>query len=95
MNLGLSQGPLVRTTLLLFLYVLNSPLMMFLRLMFSNQKESNPKVVDFFQYFGAHFEVWNLRTQFQNQFYSFTLYSPLLLQSLLLALQHDQTRSHG
>ena len=76
-NLGLNLGPLVPTLFVLFLYVLKSPLLVFLNLIFSHQKESNPKVVDSFQYFRAHFEVWNFCSKFQNQFYGFPLY-PLI-----------------
>ena len=95
-NLGLNRSPLVRTLFVVFIYMLKSPLVVFLCLTFFHQQESNPKVVDLFQYFCTRFEVRNFRSKFQNRFYSFRFYSlPLRLQPLFLVLQHDQMRSHG
>ena len=48
---GLNPGPLVRTIFVILLYMLNILLLVFLRLAFLHQQESNPKVVELFQYF--------------------------------------------
>ena len=99
MDLGLNRGPLVHIISVLFLYVLDIPLLVFLRLIFLHQQESNPKVVDSFQYFCARIEVWNFPSKFQNQFYSFLYYSlicrPQRLQPLLFVLKYDPPCSHG
>ena len=47
-NVVLNLGPMVRTTFVLLLYVLEIPLLVFLRLMFSHQQELNPNVVKSF-----------------------------------------------
>ena len=70
-NLGLNTGPLVSAIFVLILYVLKSPLLVFLPLTFLHQQELNPKMVNSFQYFHARFEVWNLRSKFQNRFIFF------------------------
>ena len=57
-SLGLNRGLLVRSLVIFFLYLLKSPLLVFLRLTFLHQQESDPKVVDSFQYFRACFEVF-------------------------------------
>ena len=74
-NLGLNRGPLVRTLFVLFIYVLESPFLMFLCLMFSHQQELNPKVVKSFQYIRACFEVWNFFPNFKSFFKFLFLYS--------------------
>ena len=109
-NLGLYRGPIVRTLFVIFIYVLESLLLVFLCLKFPHQQDSNPKVaetilhqqvlnpkvVDSIKYFCAHFEVWNYCAQFKNKFDCFPLHSiPLLLQPLFLDLQHAQTCYHG
>ena len=70
-NLGLNWGPLVHNIFVIFLYVLKSPLLVLLRLTFSHQHKSNPKVVDLLQYCCARFEVYNFHFKFKNQYYSF------------------------
>ena len=57
-NLGLNWGPLVRT---LFVYLLKSPLLLFLRLIFLHQQESNPKVVDLIQFFALVLKFGNFK----------------------------------
>ena len=87
-NLGLNQGPLVRSLFVIFISVLNRPSLLFLRMTFLHQRELNQKVVNSFQYFCAQIEVWNFAIKFHNQFYSFLHYSlifrPQRIQTLPL-----------
>ena len=69
--MGLNQGPLVLSLFVIFIYVPESKLLVFLRIAFSHQQELNPKVVDSFQYFCAQIEVWDFPPKFKNQFYNF------------------------
>ena len=79
-----------------FLYVLSSVLLVFLRLTFSNQQESNPKLANSFEYFCDRFESGMFCAQVQIQFCTFTMFSfPLLFQPLLLVLKNTLTRYHG
>ena len=64
--MGLSPGLMVRTIFALLLYVLKSPLLVFLRLNILHQKESSPKVVNYFQYFCAQIEVCNVPSKYHN-----------------------------
>ena len=65
------SGPSGTYYFVILLYMLNILLLVFLRLAFLHQQESNPKVVNLFQYFCARFEVYNLGAKFQNRFIFF------------------------